>query len=91
MTKVELIEAVAKQEGIKKAMAGRIIDFIGNTILANLLLDGHGYYPDLGNFKVVIRAAAARKNPQTGESIGIKPAYKTITFKPFKKVKEKLI
>ena len=90
-TKTGLIEAVAKQEGITKAMAERIIGLIGNTIIADLLLDGRGSYPDLGNFKVVIRAAAERKNPQTGESVGIKPAYKTIVFKPFKKVKEKLV
>jgi len=91
MTNAELFAKVAQEAQITKAAAARIVDFIGRSILADLLLDGRSNYPGLGIFTVVTRAPRACINPQTGASIGTKPAYKTIKFKPFKEVKEKLV
>jgi|WetSurMetagenome_2_1015567.scaffolds.fasta_scaffold308284_3 DNA-binding protein HU-beta len=91
MTKLELEAKVAAEGQITKASAGRIIDYIGRVIIADLLLDGKANYPGLGIFTVVTRAPRACINPQNGQSVGVKPAYKTIKFKPFKEVKEKLV
>jgi nucleoid DNA-binding protein len=91
MTKLELEAKVAAEGQITKANAGRIIDYIGRVIIADLLLDGKTNYPGLGIFTVVTRAPRACINPQNGQSVGVKPAYKTIKFKPFKEVKEKLV
>jgi DNA-binding protein HU-beta len=88
---MELEAKVAADGQITKASAGRIIDYIGRAIITDLLLDGKANYPGLGIFKVVTRAPRACINPQNGQSVGVKPAYKTIKFKPFKELKEKLV
>jgi nucleoid DNA-binding protein len=90
MTNQKLIKDVAKLEGITKAAAGRIVEFIGRAIIADLLLDGKSQYPALGIFSLVTRAPKACINPRNGASVGIKPAYKTVKFKPYKAVKEQV-
>jgi DNA-binding protein HU-beta len=91
MTQLEMQGKVAAEAQITKAAAGRIIDYIGRLLIADLLLDGKAQYPGLGIFTVVTRAPRACINPQNGQSVGVKPAYKTIKFKPFKEVKDKLV
>lgn len=98
----ELIEKVAKEEvsviladgtkvncNLTKAAAGRILEFVGRSILADLLLDGRSTYPGLGIFTVVTRAARTFHNPKGGDPIP-KPERKTIKFKPFAHTKAQL-
>jgi DNA-binding protein HU-beta len=86
-----MIEAVVQQARIRKVEAARLIDFIAKSIIADLLLEGKSNYPGLGSFTVVTRAAAERRNPQTGVSIGIKPAHKVIKFKAFAEVRRQFV
>jgi DNA-binding protein HU-beta len=90
MTNKDLVVRVAAEHGVTKAVAGKIIDFIGRVIIADLLLDGRSQYPNLGIFTVVTRAAKACINPSTGRPVGVKPAYKTVKFKPYKALKEQV-
>jgi len=89
MTQVELIEKVAKEAGITKAAAGRIVDFIGRAIIADLLLDGRSSFPGLGIFTVVERPARTFRNPLTGAPVK-KPARKVLKFKALAAVKKQL-
>ena len=100
MTRVEMVQKfydeIDKEQttssgmvrAISRSAAGRLIDFIARMIMADLLLDGKSAYPGLGIFSVVERAPRSCINPKTGLSIGVKPAYKVIKFKPYKEIKE---
>ena len=89
MTAIELTAKVAEEAGIRKSAAGRIIEFVARSIIADLLLDGRSSYPGLGIFTVVTRAAKAFKNPQTGAPIS-KPAHKAVKFKPILALKNQI-
>ena len=101
MTANDLIESLAKENvsviltngskttcNLTKAAAGRVIEFLARTILADLLLDGRSTFPNLGIFTVVTRAAQHYVPPK-GEPVD-KPARKTIKFKPYSSIKEQL-
>ena len=80
MTELEWQDKVAAESGLTKAAAGRIINFIGRLIIADLLLDGKSRYPGLGIFTKVTRAARTFHNPKTGAPID-KPARQDVKFK----------
>lgn len=86
MTQSEFHAKVAEEAGITKAAAGRIVSFIGKTIVADLLLDGRSVFPGLGIFSVVTRAPKAYRNPQNGNIVE-KPARKAVKFKATQAVK----
>lgn len=75
---------------LTKAAGGRLMDFIGRMIVADLLLDSRAIYPGLGIFSVATRAERSCINPQTGASIGKKPAYKIVKFKAYRHIREQI-
>ena len=87
MTKIEFVDAVAKEtEWTKKdseEAINAVVKVITNTLVAGEKLSIVGF----GTFEVVERAAREGRNPQTGESMMIK-ASKTIKFKLAKALKE---
>ena len=87
MTKIEFIDAVAKEtEWTKKdseEAINAVIKVITNALVAGEKLSIVGF----GTFEVVERAAREGRNPQTGESLMIK-ACKTPKFKPGKAFKD---
>lgn len=87
MTKIEFIDAVAKEtEWTKKdseEAINAVVKVITNALVAGEKLSIVGF----GTFEVVERAAREGRNPQTGESIMIK-ACKMPKFKPGKAFKE---
>jgi len=89
MTEIEWQEKVAKESGLTKAAAGRIINFIGRLIVADLLLDGKSRYPGLGIFTKVTRAPRTFHNPKTGAPIE-KPARHDVKFKMLAAVKKQI-
>jgi DNA-binding protein HU-beta len=89
MNRIELICAVAQEAGLKKAAAGRIIDFIARSIIADLVLDGQSRFPGLGIFTKVTRPPRTFRNPNTGSPVE-KPARKTVKFKSFAHVKKQI-
>ena len=87
MTKIEFIDAVAKEtEWTKKdseEAINAVVKVITNALVAGEKLSIVGF----GTFEVVERAAREGRNPQTGESLMIK-ACKMPKFKPGKAFKE---
>ncbi len=79
MNKGELIDAVAKDVGISKAMAGKALDSIINAVTKSLKKGDRVALAGFGTFSVVKRKARTGRNPQTGKPIKI-PAKKVAKF-----------
>jgi DNA-binding protein HU-beta len=88
MTKIELVEKMAKDAGITKAAAGKALaSFIEGVTKALKKKDGKVTLVGFGTFSKVRRKARKGRNPQTGEAIKIK-ASNTVKFKAGKKLKD---
>ncbi|MDA8084062.1 MAG: HU family DNA-binding protein [Nitrospiraceae bacterium] len=72
MTKVELIERMAKDADISKAAAQKALDSMITGIKATLKKGSKVTMVGFGTFSVSKRAARKGRNPQTGEAIKIK-------------------
>ena len=88
MTKVELVEKMAKDAGITKAAAGTALaSFIDGVTKALKKKDGKLTLVGFGTFSKSHRKARKGRNPQTGETIKIK-ARNVVKFKAGKKLKD---
>ena len=88
MTKVELVEKMAKDAGITKAAAGAALaSFIDGVTKALKKKDGKLTLVGFGTFSKSHRKARKGRNPQTGETIKIK-ASNVVKFKAGKKLKD---
>lgn len=88
MTKAELVETIAKDVNISKAVAGAALEsFMANVTKALKKKDGKITLVGFGTFTKVRRKARKGRNPQTGEPIKIK-ARNAVTFKAGKKLKD---
>ena len=88
MTKVELVEKMAKDAKISKAAAGKALaSFIEEVTKALKKKDGKVTLVGFGTFSKVRRKARKGRNPQTGETIKIK-ASNVVKFKVGKKLKD---
>ena len=80
MNKGELIEAVAKDVGISKALAGKVLDSTIDTVTKGLAKGERVALVGFGTFSVSTRKARTGRNPRTGKEIRI-PAKKVARFK----------
>jgi len=80
MNKGELIEAVAKDVGISKALAGKVLDSTIDAVTKSLKKGDKVALVGFGTFSVGKRKARSGRNPQTGKEIKI-PARKVAKFK----------
>jgi DNA-binding protein HU-beta len=88
MTKVELIEKMAKDAGISKTAAGNALQSFMEGVTKTLKKkDGKITLIGFGTFSKVRRKARKGRNPQTGEAIKIK-ASNAVKFKAGKKLKD---
>ena len=88
MTKVELVEQMAKDANISKAAAAAVLEsFMGSVSAALKKKDGKVTLVGFGTFMKARRKARKGRNPQTGEAIKIK-ARNAVKFVPGKKLKE---
>ena len=88
MTKAELVETMAKDVNISKAVAGATLEsFMTNVTKALKKKNGKVTLVGFGTFTKVRRKARKGRNPQTGEPIKIK-ARNAVTFKAGKKLKD---
>lgn len=86
-TKNEIIDAIAKKNGLTKVAAKQVVEQVFGYVGADLKKEGRFSFPDLGTFTVTQRAARQGRNPATGETIKIK-ASKSVRFKPAPALKE---
>ncbi|AOY58005.1 HU family DNA-binding protein [Desulfococcus multivorans] len=88
MTKADLIEKIAEDTGISKAMAAKALEsFIEGIGQALKKKDGKVTLVGFGSFSKIRRKARKGRNPQTGEAIRIK-ACNVVKFRPGKKLKD---
>ncbi len=88
MTKVELVEKMAKDAGITKVAAGVALNsFTEGVTKALKKKDGKVTLVGFGTFSKVRRKARTGRNPQTGEAIKIK-ACNAVKFKVGKALKD---
>ena len=88
MTKAELVEKMAKDAGISKTAAEKVLkSFTAGITKALKKKDGKITLVGFGTFSKVRRKARKGRNPQTGESIKIK-ASNAVKFKACKALKD---
>ncbi len=80
MNKGELIDAVAKDVGVSKALAGKVLNSIIDTVTRSLKKGDRVALAGFGTFSVMKRKARTGRNPQTGKPIKIS-AKKVAKFK----------
>ncbi|MDD5030419.1 MAG: HU family DNA-binding protein [Rhodoferax sp.] len=89
MNKTELIDYVAANADIPKAMAARALEATISAVRVTLKKGGSVSLVGFGTFAVGKRAARVGRNPRTGVSIKIKSA-KVPKFRPGKALKDAL-
>lgn len=89
MTKLDLIDVVAKKGEISKVTVAKVTDLITETIMEALADGEEVSIKDFAKFITYDRQARAGHDPNTGEPVEIKSA-KCVRFKLFKKFKEVL-
>lgn len=89
MTKADLIEKMAKDNGLTKAQADKAIDSFVATVSAALSEGDKITLVGFGTFSVGTRAEREGRNPRTGEKISI-PATKVVKFKAGKTLSDKI-
>jgi len=87
MNKGELIDVVAKEAGISKALAGRALDSTIAAVTKSLSKGEQVALAGFGTFSVSTRKARTGRNPRTGTEIKI-PATRVAKFKAGKKLAE---
>jgi DNA-binding protein HU-beta len=87
MTKLELIDRVAKEAKIPRAAAERALNSLTATIVEALKAGDKITLPGFGTFLISNRAARKGRNPRTGQEIDI-PAVKIPKFKVGKGLKD---
>ena len=90
MTKVELVEMMAKDAKITKAAAGRALESFMDGVTKGLKKrNSRVTLVGFGTFRNVYRKTRKGRNPQTGEKIKIK-GRNVVTFKAGKTLKDKV-
>ena len=87
MNKSELIDAIAAAADIPKAVAGRALDAVIESVTDALKAGDSVVLVGFGTFAVKERAARTGRNPQTGKPINIAAA-KIPGFKAGKALKD---
>ena len=73
MNKADLIEALAKKEGVKEKDAYTIINLIFDDFTDTLKKGGRIEIRGFGSFSVREYGAYTGKNPKTGNKVDVKP------------------
>jgi DNA-binding protein HU-beta len=87
MTKLELIDKIAKEAKIPRAAAERALNSFTASVTEILKAGDKITLPSFGTFLVSNRSARKGRNPRTGEEIDI-PAAKIPKFKVGKGLKD---
>lgn len=87
MNKMDLINKVAEDTGLKKKDAEQAVNSVFSAIEDALAAGEKVQIIGFGTFETRTRSARSGRNPQTGEAISI-PASTVPAFKPGNKLKE---
>ena len=86
MNRAQLVEYIARDLDVSKALANRFVDSFADAVCKNVRTDGVKIV-GFGTFSAVMRKARIGRNPQTGEEIKIPPRW-MVNFKPGSLLKE---
>ena len=89
MNKTELVNAIAKNEGIEKKCAEKAVNAVFAAVADALAAGEKVQLIGFGTFEVRERAEKAARNPRTGETITV-PATKAPAFKAGAALKAKI-
>ena len=87
MTKTSMVESVARNAGVTKAEASRVMEALIKSVTDALSKGEKVTMTGFGTFEVRQRAARMGRNPQTGATIQI-PAQRTPAFRAGKSLKD---
>lgn len=87
MNKGQLVENVAAEMDVSKAMAHKAVEAVLEAITAGIKEDDGVTIVGFGSFSKKNRAARTVRNPATGEPMEVK-ASTTVGFKPSQSLKE---
>ena len=87
MTKTTMVESVARNAGVTKAEASRVMEALIKSVTDALSKGEKVTMTGFGTFEVRQRAARMGRNPQTGATIQI-PAQRTPAFRAGKSLKD---
>jgi DNA-binding protein HU-beta len=80
MTKAELVDAIARQTGMRKSEAKHAVDAFVGSVIAELKAGKEVRLVGFGAFVPVHRPARMARNPKTGAAVK-SPAFKTARFR----------
>ena len=89
VTKKELIDRIAEQEGSKRIFVKRIIQTFLNTIVEELASGNRLEFRDFGVFESKVRAPREAQNPKTLDKVHVPPK-RAVKFKIGRVLKQKL-
>ena len=89
LTKAQIVEKTAEQNGFPKNQAAKIIEILLELIKTNLESGKDVMISGFGKFCVKEKKERRGRNPSTGESMTIRPR-STVTFKCSGKLREKI-
>ena len=89
VTKKELIDRIAEQEGCKRVVAKRVIQAFLDSIIEELGNGNRLEFRDFGVFESRVRAARLAQNPKTMARVPV-PSKRTVKFKVGRVMKERL-
>ena len=89
MNKQELVDAIASEAGLTKAVSKKALDAFMKATSEALKGGGRVALVGFGSFSVVGRSARTGRNPQTGKEIKIE-AKKVVKFTPGAELKAKV-
>ena len=86
MNRQELVTKIAKDTGITKTCAAKVVDSFLDGISRSLKKGSPVTFVGFGTFKTAQRKARTARNPQTGDTIKV-PKRRIVRFTPGKKLK----
>ena len=89
ITKKELIDRIAEQEGCKRVVATRVIQGFLDSIIGELAKGNRLEFRDFGVFESKLRAARQAQNPKTMQKVLV-PSKRTVKFKVGRVMKKRL-
>ena len=90
MTKRELVIRVANELGMTQSDVSKIIEGTFDAISRSLAKGKRWELRDFGVFEVKTRASRVGRNPRTGDEVPV-PERSVVTFRPGKKMKERVL
>ncbi|MFC1881366.1 integration host factor subunit alpha [Thermodesulfobacteriota bacterium] len=88
-TKLDIVESIAKQNGLPKNKSSEIVEALLEIIKKSLESGEDVLISGFGKFCVKMKKQRRGRNPATGEDMMLRPR-KIVTFKSSKKLKDKV-